>query len=173
MCVLYIAIRCMFKLNRRNVVSLIMGLVLSIGFLWGVLTPPSSFNFIPYAIHQMMRSSSVSENSFITVFDYCFAVVVLILGYILARNAFAAYNVFSDKRKKSLRCNNLSSPATAVGLTSYTSTPSWHAVSVHPAYRGYAACLHQGAAEWTLPFGIVTNKYNWIYCKLLTPTSSR
>jgi len=89
----------MFKLNKRNIASLVVGILLTIGFLLCVFNPPSSFNFIPYALHQMMRPTSVSENSFIKVFDICFAVVVFIVTYILTRNAFAAYNVFSDKKK--------------------------------------------------------------------------
>jgi hypothetical protein len=101
----------MFKINKKNVVALIVALGLTTGFLWAVLTPPSIFNFLPYEIHESIRSTNMSEIDFIKIFDIGSAMVLfikifdigsamvlLILSYFLARNCFTAYGIFSNKK---------------------------------------------------------------------------
>ncbi len=84
----------MFLVSRRNIIVLILSIIIAVGFLWAVLTPPSIFNFLPYAIHESMKTNAISENNFIRVFDICSSMVVFVLSYILSRNAFSVYGLF-------------------------------------------------------------------------------
>jgi hypothetical protein len=91
----------MFKTNKKNIAAFTIALVITIGFLWAVLTPPSVFNFLPSEIHnKSMRSSGISENQFIKIFDICSAIIVLILSYIIARNGLTAYRIFELKKPR-------------------------------------------------------------------------
>lgn len=89
----------MFSLNKKNIISLIIAIIISGVFLWAVLTPPSLFNFLPYQIHEGMKSDKISENLFIKIFDICSAIIVLILSYILTRNFLTTFGYFSEKEK--------------------------------------------------------------------------
>ena len=90
----------MFILNKKNVVSLILALIISGGYLWAVFTPPSVFNMLPVTLYESRTSDPHFENTFIIQFDIFFAVVVLILSYILARNFFTTFGYFSEKKEK-------------------------------------------------------------------------
>ena len=88
----------MFILNKRNIISLILALLLAGGFLWAVLTPPSIFNALPFEIHKSFDPGGSSESDFIIGFDVFSAVIVFFISYILARNCFKAYKLFSDNK---------------------------------------------------------------------------
>ncbi len=87
----------MLLLNKKNISSLITATILSGIFLWTVLTPPSLFNFLPYQIHQAMKSDAISEQLFIELFDIFSAIIIFTLSYILARNYFTTFGYFSVK----------------------------------------------------------------------------
>jgi len=88
----------MFILSKRNIISFILASLLAGGFLWAVLTPPSLYNALPFEIHESFDPGGSSETAFIKGFDICSAVIAFIVSYILARNCFKAYNLFSDKK---------------------------------------------------------------------------
>jgi hypothetical protein len=81
-----------FLISKRNIVSLIVAISITISFLTAVLTPPSSFNFIPYSIHESLNTST-SEKNFIVAFDYYFSIVVLIITYLLSRKFCETYRL--------------------------------------------------------------------------------
>jgi hypothetical protein len=83
----------MFLFNKRNIAALIAALLISAGFLYAVLTPPSVFNFLPYEIHESIPMK-VSESTFIIDFDICFSVALLFPIYILVRNGFKNFGLF-------------------------------------------------------------------------------
>jgi hypothetical protein len=47
-------------------------------FLWAVLTPPSVFNMLPFAIHEAISPAGNSEQAFIIAFDLLFALLLFI-----------------------------------------------------------------------------------------------
>lgn len=67
------------KLWASTIAVLISGF-----FLWWVLTPPSVFNMLPFAIHQAINPEGVSENIFIAVFNMVIALLLLVFSYRLA-----------------------------------------------------------------------------------------
>ena len=77
------------------IVALIIAILITCGYLLAILNPPSFFNIIPYTIHESINKGGGGEATFIEVFDYCFAVILLMLSYILARDVLKAYRVFS------------------------------------------------------------------------------
>lgn len=89
-------------LNRKNIVSLVIAVIISGVFLWAILTPPSLFNFLPYQIHEGMKSEKISENLFIKIFDICSAIIVLILSYILTRNFLKTFRFLEKEKTKNL-----------------------------------------------------------------------
>lgn len=56
-------------------------------FVW-IVTPPSYFNFLPYAVHESLFQGSGYEAEFILVFDACSA-IVLFLGLRFIARRFA------------------------------------------------------------------------------------
>ncbi len=89
----------MFSLNKKNIVSLIIAIIIAGGFLWAVLTPPSLFNALPLSIYDSRHSDVSSESDFIRKFDVCFAIGLLVLSYILSRNFFTTFGYFPEKEK--------------------------------------------------------------------------
>jgi hypothetical protein len=89
----------MFLASKKNLIALIIALLISIGFLWLVFTPPSIFNMLPFEIHQALTDDWKSEKVFIQIFDVCSAVIVLILSYVIIRNGFTTWGLFSDKKR--------------------------------------------------------------------------
>ena len=66
----------------RNIISLLLALLITIGFLWAVFTPPSIFNILPFEIHEAFDPGGSSESTFIKVFDICFAIVLFVIVYL-------------------------------------------------------------------------------------------
>jgi hypothetical protein len=83
----------MLSVTKRKVIALIVAIILTIAFLWDVLTPGSIFNALPFELHESSGMNMASESDFIRGFDYCFSVIVLILSYFLLRRFFDAYGL--------------------------------------------------------------------------------
>ena len=84
----------MFKLNKRNIIAFVIALLIAVGFLWSVLTPPSFYNILPYQIYESIHPGGNSEAEFIRIFDICSVLIAFIITYILARNALKIYGLF-------------------------------------------------------------------------------
>ena len=80
--------------NMRNTISLLLALLITTAFLWAVLTPPSIFNILPFAIHEAFDPGGSSESTFINVFNICFAIVLFAIVYLLAKSGFKTYGIF-------------------------------------------------------------------------------
>jgi len=66
---------------------LVPALLALLFFAW-IVTPPSYFNFLPYAIHESLLQGSGYESEFIVVFDACTAVLLFFgLRFIVRRLA--------------------------------------------------------------------------------------
>jgi hypothetical protein len=88
----------MFKVTAKNIVSLIIAVLITFGFLWAaLLSPPSILNILPYQIHESIDPGGSNEGTFIKVFDFVLIPVILLTSYILARKAFTVYNLFVEK----------------------------------------------------------------------------
>ena len=84
----------MFKLNRRNIIALLLALIITAAFTWCVFTTPSLFNALPIEIHDSMGLKPHSESVFVRLFDVCSAIILFILSYIFSRNCFKIYKLF-------------------------------------------------------------------------------
>jgi hypothetical protein len=85
----------MFSINKRNIIALLTAIIVSGAFLWiVVLCPPSGFNMLPLTFYD--ESSGITETQFIKRFDLGFAIFLLGLTYVLARNCFKAYGLFKS-----------------------------------------------------------------------------
>ena len=67
-------------MNKKLVSFILAGICIAI-FLYFVLTPGATFNFIPYAIHENFSSDPQGETTFIKVFDIFVAVILFIILY--------------------------------------------------------------------------------------------
>lgn len=65
----------------RKLIAALLAFLFAGLFLNKVLTPPSSFNFIPYLIHEAMSSGGEGESRFIVVFDVIFSIGLFFLFY--------------------------------------------------------------------------------------------
>lgn len=76
-------------MNKINIIAVLVALVVAGFFLYSVLTPPSMFNFLPFAIHEALFlkvtengvSSSIEEGTFIKIFDTVVAALIFWLVY--------------------------------------------------------------------------------------------
>lgn len=76
-----------------NPIAALVAVLIAGTFLYSVLTPPSMFNFLPFAIHEAFFlkvtengvSSSIEEGTFIKIFDTAVAVLIFWLAYIVAK----------------------------------------------------------------------------------------
>jgi hypothetical protein len=82
-------------MKRINVIAGLIALIVSAGFLYLALTPPSMFNFLPFAIHEALFlkvteggevSSSIEEGTFIKIFDIVFAGMLFWLIYKVSKS---------------------------------------------------------------------------------------
>ena len=64
--------------------SCIIAILISGLFLWLVLSPPSVFNMLPFAIYEAINPGGPSESTFIIVFDVTIALLLLIFSYRIA-----------------------------------------------------------------------------------------
>lgn len=72
--------------SKVKIWAFIIALILAGLFLWMVLTPPSVFNMLPFAIHEAIDPSGVSEKTFIIVFDIITSFLILLGGYRILLN---------------------------------------------------------------------------------------
>ncbi len=64
---------------KRTVVGLI-SLLIVVALGYAILTPPSVFNFIPFAIHEsMLGGTAIEEHQFIIGFDLLILLLVFII----------------------------------------------------------------------------------------------
>lgn len=71
--------------SRKKILVVLISLVVSGMFLWAVLTPPSVFNMLPFAIHEAVSPGGNSEQVFIIVFDLLFALLLFIGSFWLTK----------------------------------------------------------------------------------------
>lgn len=87
-----------------NPVAILVALVISGVFLYSVLTPPSMFNFLPFAIHEALFlkvtengvSSSIEESTFILVFDTIAALLLFWLVYVVTKRILSMIKIKKD-----------------------------------------------------------------------------
>lgn len=89
----------MFSISKKSVIAAVLALLISLSFLWSVLTPGSIYNFWPLSIHESGDSNKISEKSFIRTFDILSAFIILILAYISIYKLF----IEIEQNKKSGR----------------------------------------------------------------------
>jgi hypothetical protein len=78
--------------------SFILALILSLTFFsLVVLNPPSFFNILPYQIHELINPGQGGESIFIKSFDIFLTLFILMVGYLLSRNLFIAFNLFPKR----------------------------------------------------------------------------
>jgi hypothetical protein len=79
---------------KNKIIIVLIAVVITAGFLYWTLTPPSIFNFIPFSIHQAFFKkvtengeviNIVSENSFIKLFDVFISLIVFWITYKLSK----------------------------------------------------------------------------------------
>lgn len=71
-------------MKKINLIAALIALAVASVFLYSVLTPPSMFNFLPFAIHEALFlkvtengvTSTIEEGKFIKIFDTVFAVLI-------------------------------------------------------------------------------------------------
>jgi hypothetical protein len=90
----------MFLINKKNIVAFIIALIITVGFLWAVFTPPSIFNMLPFEIHQAITDNWKSEKSFIQIFDICSAIILFILSYRIIRSGLSTWGLSSEKKNE-------------------------------------------------------------------------
>ena len=87
-------------MKNINPVATLVALVISGVFLYSVLTPPSIFNFLPFAIHEALFlqvtengvSSSIEEGTFIKIFDTVVAILLFWLIYAVVKKIISMVN---------------------------------------------------------------------------------
>jgi len=71
-------------MKKINLIAALIALAVASVFLYSVLTPPSMFNFLPFAIHEALFlkvtengvTSTIEEGTFIKIFDTVFTVLI-------------------------------------------------------------------------------------------------
>ncbi len=88
-------------MKKINIISALIALAVAMVFLYSVLTPPSMFNLLPFAIHEafFMKitergevSSSIEEGTFIKIFDTVAAVALFWLIYKVSKSLMSLKN---------------------------------------------------------------------------------
>lgn len=81
-------------MKNINIIAALIAFAISIFFLLSVLTPPSYFNALPFAIHQAFFKevtsdgevfNTIEESTFIKVFDIIIALLIFWLVYALSK----------------------------------------------------------------------------------------
>jgi len=64
---------------KTNIISVSVGLITASIFLVLVLTPPSTFNLLPFSLHESLFRDVIKESSFIVMFDVLVSVIIFFL----------------------------------------------------------------------------------------------
>jgi hypothetical protein len=75
---------------RKNILPIILSAAIAIIFLYIVLTPPSAFNMIPFAIHEWLFKGIIKEVTFIVIFDIITSVILFFIGFYIFRRIVKA-----------------------------------------------------------------------------------
>lgn len=76
---------------KINFIAALISVIIAGFFLYSVLTPPSMFNFLPFAIHEaFFLNSSIEEGTFIKIFDIIMSVLIFWIVYLAVRKIITA-----------------------------------------------------------------------------------
>jgi hypothetical protein len=79
---------------KNKIITILVAVVITAGFLYWTLIPPSIFNFIPFSIHQAFFKqvtengeviNIVSESIFVKLFDVFVSLIVFWITYKLSK----------------------------------------------------------------------------------------
>lgn len=57
-------------MERHKVISIILSLIVAIGFLLFVFRKPGIFHLLPFSIHQSLFRNVIKESTFIDIFEF-------------------------------------------------------------------------------------------------------
>jgi hypothetical protein len=72
----------------KKVISMLLSLLVGVVFYAFVLRPPSTINFIPFAIHQQFFSNIINEYVFILIFDILLVLFVAFVFHLFLRKNY-------------------------------------------------------------------------------------
>jgi hypothetical protein len=65
-------------------ISVLISVVISVAFLWFVLSTPNAFNMLPFIIYDMLDRGGEYENIFIATFDVVVSIIMMAIVYKLS-----------------------------------------------------------------------------------------